>query len=159
VSVLYSDLCLDHPEDGDLIAETCSMLQVYVRFLICFVHLLVSANDHMVQALSHRPVTVEARVQSQASPCGICGARSDTRILFLRILRMFPVSIIQPTLRTDPVMFRNQGCVNSGLQVAMILNGAFYGSSDWNLLIVHRILSCILAFLNICAPLTDAIYL
>jgi hypothetical protein len=115
-------------------------------------HMLVSANDHIVQALSRRPVTVEARVQSQASPCGIYGARMH----FLRVLRFLPVIIIQPMLQSCP---RNQGCINPGLQVAMMLNGALYGSSDWNLLLVSRILSCVQAFLSICAPLTDAIYL
>jgi len=36
----------------------------------------------MVHALSRRPATAEARVQSQASPREICGARSGTGIRF-----------------------------------------------------------------------------
>jgi hypothetical protein len=51
----------------------------------------VSVNDHVVQALSRRPVTAEARVQSQARPCGICGARSGTGLRFF-----FPSSSVLP---------------------------------------------------------------
>jgi hypothetical protein len=32
----------------------------------------------MAQAVSRRPPTVEARVRSRVSPCGICGGQSDT---------------------------------------------------------------------------------
>ena len=32
----------------------------------------------MAQAVSHLPLTTEAQVQSQASPCWICGGLSDT---------------------------------------------------------------------------------
>ena len=36
----------------------------------------------MVQAVSRRPVTVEVRVRSQASPCRICGGQSGTGTSF-----------------------------------------------------------------------------
>jgi len=32
----------------------------------------------MIQAVSRQPVTAEAWVSSQASPCGICGGQSGT---------------------------------------------------------------------------------
>jgi hypothetical protein len=32
----------------------------------------------MADLIIRRPVTAEARVRSQASPCGICGRQSDT---------------------------------------------------------------------------------
>lgn len=48
----------------------------------------------VVQALSCRPPTGVARVRSSASPCGICGERSDTRIGFCPIALASPVSKI-----------------------------------------------------------------
>jgi hypothetical protein len=36
----------------------------------------------MAQAVSHRPLTAEARVRSRVSPCRICGAQSDTGTRF-----------------------------------------------------------------------------
>jgi hypothetical protein len=32
----------------------------------------------MVEAVSRRPLTLEARVRSRVIPCGICGGQSDT---------------------------------------------------------------------------------
>jgi len=32
----------------------------------------------MAQAVSHRPLTAEARVRARVSPCGICGGQSGT---------------------------------------------------------------------------------
>jgi len=31
----------------------------------------------MTQAVIHQPLTAEAWVESQASPCGICGGQND----------------------------------------------------------------------------------
>jgi hypothetical protein len=53
----------------------------------------------MAQAVSHRPLTTEARVRSQVSPCGICGGQSGTETgFFPRLLRFFPVNFIPPVL-------------------------------------------------------------
>jgi hypothetical protein len=46
----------------------------------------------MAQAVSRRPLTAEARVRDQDSPCGICGGQSGTGIGFS------PVNIISPSL-------------------------------------------------------------
>jgi hypothetical protein len=48
----------------------------------------------MVQVVSHQPVTSEAWVHAQVSPCGICGGSALGQIFF----RFFPVSIISPWL-------------------------------------------------------------
>jgi hypothetical protein len=48
----------------------------------------------VVQALSCRPPTGMARVRSSASPCGICGEQSDTRIGFSPITLVSPVTKI-----------------------------------------------------------------
>jgi hypothetical protein len=37
----------------------------------------------MAEAASRRPLTAEAGVQSQASPCGICGGESGNAIGFV----------------------------------------------------------------------------
>jgi hypothetical protein len=63
----------------------------------------------MPQAVNHRPLTSEDRVQSQASPWGICSARSDTALDLSPITSAFtrqhhstnaPYSIYTST--TDP---------------------------------------------------------
>jgi hypothetical protein len=53
----------------------------------------------MSQAESHRPLTAEARVHLLFCPCGIYGEKGCTRTGFLRVFRVFVVSIIPPVLR------------------------------------------------------------
>jgi len=43
---------------------------------LCFI--LVLSGRALAQAVSRRPATAEARVQSQASLCGVCVAQSET---------------------------------------------------------------------------------
>ena len=94
-------------------------------FDLCFMHMLVSVNDHMVQALSRRPAIAEARVQSQARPCGICGARSGTGIRFSPSSSVFPCQYHSASATYWAIhCHRSQGCINPGRQVTMILNGA-----------------------------------
>jgi hypothetical protein len=44
----------------------------------------------MAQAVSRRPLTAEARVQSRVSPCGICGGQSSTGTGFSPITSVVP---------------------------------------------------------------------
>jgi hypothetical protein len=44
----------------------------------------------MAQAVSHRILTVEARVQSQASQCGVCGGQSGSGTGFSPSTSEFP---------------------------------------------------------------------
>jgi len=39
----------------------------------------IALISKLSEAVSRQPVTAEARVHSQASPCGICGEQSGTR--------------------------------------------------------------------------------
>jgi len=48
----------------------------------------------MAELVICRPVTAEALVRSQASPCGICGRQSDTVTVFLFVLLFAAVSVI-----------------------------------------------------------------
>jgi hypothetical protein len=44
----------------------------------------------MAQAVSRRPLTAEARVQSRVSPCGICGGQNGTGTDFSPSNSVFP---------------------------------------------------------------------
>jgi hypothetical protein len=60
---------------------------------ICYNHLVTSGRA-MAQAVSHRPLTAEARVRSQVSPCGVCGGQSGTGTGFSPSCRFSPVNFI-----------------------------------------------------------------
>jgi hypothetical protein len=52
----------------------------------------------MAEAVIRRPLTVEARVRTQVSPCAICGEQSALGQVCLKLLPSSPVSIIPLTL-------------------------------------------------------------
>jgi hypothetical protein len=52
----------------------------------------------MAQAVSLQPLTAEARVRSQVSPCGICGGQCGTGTGFSPSFRFSLVSFIPPVL-------------------------------------------------------------
>jgi hypothetical protein len=52
----------------------------------------------MAQAVSRWSATAESRVHFRVSLCGVCGGQSATGLLFLRVQRFSPVSIIPPVL-------------------------------------------------------------
>jgi hypothetical protein len=62
-----------------------------------------SHNQHIhfgsAMAQATRPLTAEARVRSQVSPCGIFGGQSDTATgYFSRVLGVSPLHFIPPVL-------------------------------------------------------------
>jgi hypothetical protein len=50
----------------------------------------------MAQAVSHRPLTAEALVRAQVSPCGILVYSVALGQVSLRVFRLYPVSVIPP---------------------------------------------------------------
>jgi hypothetical protein len=54
----------------------------------------------MAQAVNRWPLTAEARVRTQVSPCGICDGQSGTGYDFLRVLQGFLLVIIPPLFPT-----------------------------------------------------------
>jgi hypothetical protein len=57
--------------------------------------LIKLTRPYLTQAVSRRFPTAAARVLSQLTSCGICGAESGTRTRFLRVHR-FPLPILIP---------------------------------------------------------------
>jgi hypothetical protein len=49
----------------------------------------------MAQVVSRRPLTAEARVRDQVSPCGICGGQISTGTGFSPSSSVSPVSVIK----------------------------------------------------------------
>jgi hypothetical protein len=58
-------------------------------------HITRMGGRAVAQAVSRRLPTAAARVRSQFRSCGICGKRSGTGAIFLRVLR-FPLPILIP---------------------------------------------------------------
>jgi hypothetical protein len=67
----------------------------------------------MVQMLSRRSLTAEARVRSRASPCGICGGQSDTGTGFLSAFLVLPLSV--SFHRSSPY-----SCVTRGMNIMLV---------------------------------------
>jgi hypothetical protein len=60
-------------------------------YLIEFVCLETKTSvTALAQAVSRRSVTAEARVRSQADPCGICGGQNSTQTGFSRSNAVLP---------------------------------------------------------------------
>jgi hypothetical protein len=88
---IYVGSCL--PTFQDSISVPSS--RVFLDCLHSYEHTLRNTSDGraMAQAVSRQPLTVEGRVRSRVSPCGIWGGQA-----FPRILRFFPVNFIPPVL-------------------------------------------------------------
>jgi hypothetical protein len=84
----------------------------------------------MAQEVSRRPLTAEVRPQPQASPCGICGAQSDTGTDFSSSTSVSPVSVIQPMLHDHSFIHSSITGAVSSHQVTASLNNALTKSSD-----------------------------
>jgi hypothetical protein len=52
----------------------------------------------MVQVVSCRPLTAEARVFARVSACGICSGKTGSLKGFIGLLQFSPVSIVSPWL-------------------------------------------------------------
>jgi hypothetical protein len=62
--------------------------QLVIKIFVCPTKL--PPGRAMAQAVSRLPLTTEARVRSQVSPCGICGGRSGTGTGFSSSTSVFP---------------------------------------------------------------------
>jgi len=60
----------------------------------------------MAQSVSRRPVTAEARVGYQVSPCGICCGHSGTETGLYRLFLSPPVSIVPPLLHSHSFVYQ-----------------------------------------------------
>jgi hypothetical protein len=74
----------------------------------------------MAHMVSRPPLTVEARFQSQASPCGIHGGQTGTKARFPPSTRVFPVSTVPSMLHTHS--FITDDAPSSKLTVSLTLH-------------------------------------
>jgi hypothetical protein len=78
---------VQHHENVSNVVDSCTHFAVFTS----------AGGRAMAQAVSHWPLTVEARVHARVNPCGICGGQSGTGTGFLRVLR-FPLQIYHSTI-------------------------------------------------------------
>lgn len=60
----------------------------------------MTTGRNITEEVTGRPLIAEAWVQSQTSPCETSGGKGNNGIVFLRVFRVFPTSIVQPMLPT-----------------------------------------------------------
>jgi hypothetical protein len=65
------------------------------------------AGHAMAQAFICQPLTVQAKVQSQANPCGICGGKSGTETDISPHTAVSIITILPPMLDTHlaPILY------------------------------------------------------
>jgi hypothetical protein len=63
---------------------------------IRYILTLVASGRAMVQVVSRRPLTLEARIRARVNPCGICGGQSGTGTGFSPSSSVFPCQYIIP---------------------------------------------------------------
>jgi hypothetical protein len=78
--------------------------QRFKKFVQIHILLYITSGRALVKAVSRLLHTVAARVRTQVSSCGICGAQSDTGAGFLRVLP-FPLLIRIPPIALHPSAF------------------------------------------------------
>ena len=62
-----------------------------------------ASHTKHIKAVNHRPLTAETRVQSQTSPCEICGERSGAGTGFCQNFSLLPVTISR-SLHTQSIV-------------------------------------------------------
>jgi hypothetical protein len=67
---------------------TATMMTMIMMLIIML--MIMTKLPFMEQTVSCRPLTAEARVRSQVSPCWICGVQSGTGIGFSPTYSLFP---------------------------------------------------------------------
>ena len=85
VAVFIDSTGLNNPQ-GQLVFRLPDSLSVTTVKLV--------TGRGMAQAVSRRLVNAEHRVRSESRQCGICGQQVRPELVFLRVPRLFPVSII-----------------------------------------------------------------
>jgi hypothetical protein len=71
----------------------------------------------MAQAVSRRPLTVEARVRSRVSPCEICGGQSGIGTGFSPSCRFSPVNFIPLVLGKKKLLIFITGVAQEALRL------------------------------------------
>ena len=72
-------LLLGYEENSTIPTVRGCFICVNISLVIILVYISSFVGCAMAQTVSRRPVTAEARLQSQASPCGTCSGQSGTQ--------------------------------------------------------------------------------
>jgi hypothetical protein len=78
---------------------------MWLTFCACFSYLMHTCRT-MAQIVSRQPFTVEARVQSQTSPCEICGEESGTGASFSSSISVLSARFHRCSIRVTPTLHK-----------------------------------------------------
>ena len=78
---------------------------MWLTFCACFSYLICTGRA-LTQVVSRQSFTVESRVQSQVSPCGICGEKSGTGASFSSSISHLPARFHRCSIRITPTLHK-----------------------------------------------------
>ena len=87
-----------------------------------------SEGRAMAQAVSRRPLAAKKQVQSQTSPCGICGVTKWLEQGFFQVLLFSPVSIIPQISQLHSFIYQRR-CIN--LAIGSFVHQITYKINKW----------------------------
>jgi hypothetical protein len=91
-------------------------------------HSIIPSVRGMAQAVSHRPLTAEARVRPCFGPCGICGRQSGTGTGFSPTSSVFRCQYIFPPLLHTNLSPPHEVCDSSDHAAHYYTLGTWHGS-------------------------------
>jgi hypothetical protein len=98
---------------------------------------LMRTRPFMAQVVNRQPFTVEARVQSQASPCGICGEDSGTGASFSSSISILPARSHWCSIRITPMLPNFSNWQGGSIKRTFLPHPCYMASPSGSPLFVH----------------------